>query len=106
MRIAADDIQVNRAHMAALLLAFRLEETRDDISLDIIEMIALHMSQREDINVFELGIFVRANLACFELGTLSFPDIHARFMAALLAAPLGPAAFSETLHIGSRGCHL
>jgi hypothetical protein len=104
--IITDDIQITRAQMAALLLAFRLEERREDIAFDMIEMIALRMRQREDMDVFELGIFVRANLACFELGSLSFPDIHARFMAAVIAAPLGPVVFAEALHIGTRGCHL
>ena len=71
-----------------------------------IELIALRMRRREDIDVFELGIFVRANLISFEQGVMSFPDIHTRFMAAALAAPLGPAEFAETLHIGTRGCRL
>ncbi len=100
--IATDEIQIVRAQMAALLLAFRLEMRNDDIPLDIIELIALRMRQNADIDVFELGIFVRANLACFDLGTLSFQNIHARFMAAALAAPIGPVEFAETLQIGTR----
>lgn len=104
--ITADEIQIARAQMAALLLAFRLEDRNDDLPLDIIEMIARRMRRQEDIDVFELGIFVRANLICFEQGVLSFPDIHTRFMAAALAASIGPAEFAETLHIGTRGCRL
>ncbi len=104
--ITVDETQIARAQMAALLLAFRLEDRHEDIPLDIIEMIAMRMRRREDIDVFELGIFVRANLICFMQGTLSFPDIHTRFMAAALAAAIGPDAFAETLHIGTRGCHL
>lgn len=104
--ITADETQITRAQMAALLVAFRLEDHPDDIPLDIIELIALRMRRRKDIDVFELGIFVRANLISFEQGVLSFPDIHTRFMAAALAAPLGPAEFAETLHIGTRGCRL
>jgi|GEM_PF-1747818 len=104
--ITADETQIARAQMAALLLAFRLEDRNDDLPLDIIEMIARRMRRQEDIDVFELGIFVRANLICFAQGTLSFPDIHTRFMAAALAASIGPAEFAETLHIGTRGCRL
>jgi hypothetical protein len=104
--IIVDDIQIARAQMAALLLAFRLEDCNDDLPLDIIELIARRMRRHEDIDVFELGIFVRANLICFEQGALSFPDIHTRFMAAALAASIGPVEFAETLHIGTRGCRL
>ena len=104
--ITIDDIQIAKAQLAALLLAFRLEDKNDDIPLDIIELIARRMQRQEDMDVFELGIFVRANLICFELGTLSFPDIHSRFMTAALAAAIGPAEFAETLHIGTRGCRL
>ncbi|MFT4073896.1 MAG: hypothetical protein QM647_00095 [Asticcacaulis sp.] len=102
--IITDDIQIIKAQMAAFLLAFRLEDRNEDISLDMIELVALRMRRREDADVFQLGLFVRTNLACFELGTLSFPDIHARFMAAALAASVGPAEFTETLYLGTRGC--
>ena len=104
--IIVDETQITRAQMAALLLAFRLEDRHDDLPLDIIELIARRMRRHEDIDVFELGIFVRANLICFAQGTLSFPDIHTRFMTAALAASIGPAEFAETLHIGTRGCRL
>jgi len=104
--IIADETQIVKAQMAALLLTFRLEARNDDIPLDIIELIALRMRRRQDLDVFELGIFVRVNLIWFAQGSLSFPDIHSRFMAATLAASIGPAEFAETLHIGTRGCRL
>ena len=104
--IIVDETQIARAQLAALLLTYRIEARNHDISLDIIELIARRMRQHEDIDVFELGIFVRVNLICFAQGTLSFPDIHSRFMAAALAASVGPAEFAETLHIGTRGCQL
>jgi hypothetical protein len=101
--IITDEFQLAKTQMAARLLAFRVEEQREDIHLDIIETIALHMRRHEDLDVFELGLFVRANLAAFELGSLSFPDIHTRFMAALLAAPQGPDVFARSLLVDSRG---
>jgi len=104
--ITIPDTRFVKAQMAAYLISFRLEDRHDDIPLDIIEFIALRMTRREDIDVFELGVFVRANLACFDVGTLTYPDILTRFTAAALAAPLGPAQLIETFHIGTRGCHL
>jgi hypothetical protein len=86
-KTAAD---ILRDRMGALLMALSLaDQAGDEITLDIVEEIASAVPDATDDDVFELGVFVRANLSMFLAGKTSFASMHALFTGWLLIAPLG-----------------
>ena len=104
--ITQSSAKITQALMTAFLVTFKIEGIDgDDVGLDIIEFIAVKMKTREDEQVAELGYFVRANLLFFHLGQLEYPEVHARFVRAALAAPLGYVELARTFEFGSHGCH-
>ena len=85
-----------RSHLAAHLVAFMLSD--DDIALDIIEMVALRMHAREDIQVAALGRFIRANLMYLEHGAASYAEVLERFTAAAVLAGIDDTAFGIAIN--------
>jgi len=93
-----------KSELSRLLIAFRSDEHSSDVSLDVIEFIALRMRERADDQVAEMGFYVRVNLLGFVAGRFSYYEVHDRLVRAALAAPLGHAdlreAFGTNLRYG------
>jgi len=76
--------------MGSLLMVLALaDQASDEIALDIVEEIARQVPDATDDDVFELGVFVRANLSMFQAGKTSFAAVHGLFTGWLVIAPLG-----------------
>ncbi len=100
MLIESSSILV-KSRLAKLLVNFRIEPLdREAIVLDIVEFIALRLRRADDDQVFNLALFVSANLKAFLSGTMTYPDVHGRLTRAALSARLGQAEFFKALDFG------
>ncbi len=87
-----------KSQLAKLLVTFRVEPLdREAITLDIVEFIARRLPKADDDQVFNLALFVSANLKAFLVGRLGYPDVHSRLAKAALTARLGPSEFLKCL---------
>jgi hypothetical protein len=73
--------------------------TREDIALQIIEIIAIRMTAREDYQVATVGAFVRINLTSLAKRRISFCQVLERFTTAAAHARLAHVALVETLKV-------
>ena len=89
-----------KSTLARMLVNFRIDALdREEIALDIIEFIALRLNDADDAHIFNLGLFVRTNLAAFLVNRLNYAVLHQRLTATALAAREGLTPFLKSIDL-------
>ena len=100
--IIESSANIVRADIARMLVSYKVQlDDRIGATDDLIEYLALRMSERSDVDVFNLAVFVQRELDMFIFADGSYPDTIANLARVAFAIKLGGAEFYRAISSAS-----
>ena len=101
--IVESSAKVLRGQMTRLLVEFEMTPQHGElVAMDICEVIAVRLWERDDYQMGILGLFVRTVLLALNKGKMAFPEALEKLSHAALTAALGHEALAGCFDLRTR----